>query len=106
MNGAAIAATISGVSAGSNFDSRAAAARRRRRVALIGANPGERPSSRPCKAVVGGEVGHRAGVDDAAVVHHAHEIADLARDAEILLDQQDRHAAALDFPQAFDQRRR
>ena len=50
----------------------------------------ERPSSRPCNCGVGGEFGHLAVVDDAAVVHHPHEIADFARDAEILLDQQDR----------------
>jgi hypothetical protein len=54
-------------------------------------------------ATISGEVGHRAGVNDAAVVHHAHEVAEFARDAEILLDEQDRHAAALDFLEAFDQ---
>ena len=63
----------------------------------------ERPSSRLCKCRVGGELRHLAVVDDAAVVHHAHEIADFLRDAEILLDQQDRRAAALDLLQAIDQ---
>ena len=32
-------------------------------------------------------------MDDAAVVHHAHVVAELLRDAEILLDQQDGRAA-------------
>src|SRR3954471_4905700 len=35
-----------------------------------------------------GERGHRAGMDDAAVVHHRDRVAERARDAEILLDQQ------------------
>ena len=55
-------------------------------------------------ACIGGELGHRAGVDHAAVVHHAHGIADLLRDTEILFHQQDRGAAPLHFLQALDQR--
>ena len=43
-------------------------------------------------------------MDDAAVVHHPHLVADLDRDAEILLDEQDRHPGRLDLPQALDQR--
>ena len=42
---------------------------------------------------VGGERRHLAVMDDAAVVHHAHVIAELPRDMEILLDQQDGRAA-------------
>ena len=45
--------------------------------------------------LVRGELRHRAGMDDAAVVHHADMVADACGDAEILLDQKDGRAARL-----------
>jgi len=51
-----------------------------------------------------GQRRHQALMDDAAAVHDADVVADLLRDAEILLDQQDRRAGALDLLKAFDQR--
>ena len=40
-------------------------------VALIGAYPGDSPSSRVLQCFIGGKVAHRAVVDHASVVHHA-----------------------------------
>ena len=41
------------------------------------------------QALVAGEVGHGAGMDDAAIVHHRHSVAKRAREIEVLLHQQD-----------------
>ena len=38
---------------------------------------------------VGGERRHLAAMDDGAVIHHQHLVAELARGMEILLDQQE-----------------
>ncbi len=43
-------------------------------------------------------------MDDLAVIHHQHLVAEFARGMEILFDQKDGGAAALDLGQAFDQR--
>src|SRR5436305_13446869 len=53
---------------------------------------------------VGGEGRHRAAVYDATVVHHAHRVADLLCDAEILLDAQYRSPSPLHLLEAIDQR--
>src|SRR6218665_1791549 len=50
-----------------------------------------------------GQHGHRAAMNDAAIVHHQHIVADLLGNMEILLDQQDSDAAALDFGETFDE---
>jgi hypothetical protein len=42
-------------------------------------------------------------MDDLAVIHHQHVVADFLRHAEILLDQQDGCAALLHLGKAFDQ---
>src|SRR3954453_23378387 len=46
---------------------------------------------------VGRERGHLAAMDDGAVVHYQHLVAELARGMKILLDQQDGGATALDL---------
>ena len=56
-----------------------------------------RPISRSCSAGVGRQLRHRAGVHDAAVVHHRHRVADLAGHGEILLHQQDGGVGALEL---------
>ena len=48
------------------------------------------PRRRPASAM-------RAGVHDAAVVHHRDGVAERLREAEVLLDQQDRRVASLQF---------
>ncbi len=85
MKGKAIAATISGVSAGEEVHSRP-----RQRGADVDrahwCESRERPSRRPCSAESAAKSAIAPVMDDAAVVHDAHVIADFARDAEILFD--------------------
>jgi hypothetical protein len=49
---------------------------------------------------VRGQRRHLAAMDDAAIVHDANLVADLARDAKVLLDEQDRDARRLDLVEA------
>ena len=49
------------------------------------------------QSLIRGEIRHRAGMHDAAVIHHADMVADSLRDAEVLLDQKDGRASALDL---------
>src|SRR5579872_4473497 len=81
----------------------AAAARRRHRSrSLMGV---QRKAEEPVlQGAVGGKRRHRTLINDPAIVHHPRLIADLLRDAEILLDQQYGDAGALNLLQAIDQR--
>ena len=49
---------------------------------------------------VGGQGGHLAAMDDGAVVHDQHAVAELAGSEEVLFDQQDSRTLALDLFQA------
>src|SRR6185369_11607519 len=61
------------------------------------------PEQAMLQRLVGGELGHRAAVDDAAVVHHCDAVAERLRDGEVLLDEEDRRLRALQLPQRRDQ---
>src|ERR1035437_2750205 len=54
------------------------------------------------QAVVLGKRGHRARMHDAAPVHHRHLVAELPREVEVLLDQEDGRVGLLELPEGGD----
>src|SRR5205809_4617407 len=73
-------------------------------VAVVARSPslmrGEREAEEALlQRLIVGQLGHRAAVDDAAVLHHRDAVAERARDLEVLLDQQHRRLGALEVAQ-------
>src|SRR5512133_2822911 len=54
------------------------------------------------QALVAGEFGHGPGMHDAAIIHHRHPVAKLAREVEVLLHQQDGGVGLLEFAEGRD----
>src|SRR6185369_10123351 len=60
------------------------------------------PQQRMLQGLVLGQLPHRAGVHDQAVVHHRHGVAEALGEIDVLFHQQDRHAAGLELGKCID----
>ena len=68
---------------------------------LIGGFQGKAEQARLQRLVLG-QLRHAAGVHHAAVVHDGHAVADLAREIEVLFDQQDGGGCLLELDEGVD----